>query len=106
MTKKKKIIFISAGAAAVLVLLIIIWFFIFRKSSSAADGAVAYTAPVSMLTTSATGMVNRYAGVVEPQKTVKFKKPLIKMSRRFLSRRAIRSPKAPRSSPMIQMKFK
>lgn len=74
MTKKKKIIFISAGAAAVLVLLIIIWFFIFRKSSSAADGAVAYTAPVSMLTTSATGMVNRYAGVVEPQKTVKIQK--------------------------------
>lgn len=74
MTKKKKIIFISAGAAVVLVLLIIIWFFIFRKSSSAADGAVAYTTPVSMLTTSSAGMVNRYAGVVEPQKTVKIQK--------------------------------
>ena len=74
MTKKKKIIFISAGAAVVLILLIIIWFFVSRKSSSSADGAVAYTTPVSMLTTSTTGMVNRYAGVVEPQKTVKIQK--------------------------------
>lgn len=74
MTKKKKIIFISAGAAVVLILLIIIWFFVSRKSSSPADGAVAYTTPVSMLTTSTTGMVNRYAGVVEPQKTVKIQK--------------------------------
>ena len=74
MTKKKKIIFISAGAAVVLILLIIIWFFVSRKSSSSADGAVAYTTPVSMLTTSTTGMANRYAGVVEPQKTVKIQK--------------------------------
>lgn len=74
MTKKKKIIFISAGAAIVLVILIGIWFFVFRKSSSAADGVVAYTTPVSMLTSTSIGTVNRYAGVVEPQKTVKIQK--------------------------------
>ena len=74
MTKKKKIIFISAGAAAILVILIGIWFFVFRKSSSAADGVVAYTTPVSMLTSTSTGTVNRYAGVVEPQQTVKIQK--------------------------------
>lgn len=74
MTKKKKIIFISAGAAIVLVILIGICFFVFRKSSSAADGAVAYTTPVSMLTSTSIGTVNRYAGVVEPQKTVKIQK--------------------------------
>ena len=70
MTKKKKIIFISAGAAAILVILIGIWFFVFRKSSSAADGVVAYTTPVSMLTSTSTGTVNRYAGVVDAQQTV------------------------------------
>ncbi len=74
MTKKKKIIFISAGAAAILIILIGIWFFVFRKSSSAADGVVAYTTPVSMLTSTSTGTVNRYAGVVEPQQTVKIQK--------------------------------
>ncbi len=74
MTKKKKIIFISAGAAAILLILIGIWFFVFRKSSSAADGVVAYTTPVSMLTSTSTGGVNRYAGVVEPQQTVKIQK--------------------------------
>ena len=74
MTKKKKIILISAGAAVVLVILIAIWFFVFRKSSSGTDGAVAYTTPVSMLTSTSTGTVNRYAGVVEPQQTVKIQK--------------------------------
>ena len=74
MTKKKKSIFLSAGAAIVLVILIGIWFFVFRKSSSAADGVVAYTTPVSMLTSTSIGTVNRYAGVVEPQKTVKIQK--------------------------------
>lgn len=74
MTKKKKIIFISAGAAIILIILIGIWFFVFRKSSSAADGVVAYTTPVSILTSTSIGTVNRYAGVVEPQKTVKIQK--------------------------------
>lgn len=74
MTKKKKIIFISAGAAVVLVVLIAIWFLFFRNSSSGADGPVAYTTPVSLLTGASTGSVNRYAGVVEPQQTVKIQK--------------------------------
>ena len=74
MTKKKKIIFVSAGASIVLVLLISIWFLVFRKSSSPADGVVAYTTPVSMLTNTSIGTVNRYAGVVEPQKTIKIQK--------------------------------
>ena len=74
MTKKKKIIFISAGAAAVLVILVAIWFLFFRNSSSGTDGPVAYTTPISLLTGASTGSVNRYAGVVEPQQTVKIQK--------------------------------
>lgn len=74
MTKKKKIIFISAGAANCSGDSNRHLLFCFQKSSSAADGAVAYTTPVSMLTSTSIGTVNRYAGVVEPQKTVKIQK--------------------------------
>ncbi len=74
MTKKKKILFIGAGAAILVIILFAIWFFVFRRSSATAEGAVAYTTPVSVLTGTSTGTVNRYAGVVEPQQTIKIQK--------------------------------
>jgi HlyD family secretion protein len=71
MKKTKKLIYITVGGVIVLIILIALWFFIFRKSTSGNGESVAYTTPVSVLTGAGTGTVNRYAGVVEPEQTLK-----------------------------------
>ena len=46
----------------------------FKKPSNTASDPEVYTTRVSLLSTSSAGIVNRFAGVVEPQKTVKIQK--------------------------------
>ena len=73
MTKKKKII---TGCIAVSVLLaVVVIFALLRRASSDAESTEAYATQVSLLSSnSANGIVSRFAGVVEPQKTVKIQK--------------------------------
>lgn len=70
---KKKIWLIVGIAAAVLVLAgIAVWFFFFRAPAVPSDpNEIAYVSPVSDITGSGgLGMVTKYSGVVEPQKTL------------------------------------
>ena len=73
MTKKKKII---TGCIAVSVLLaVVVIFALLRRASSDAESTEAYATQVSLLSSnSANGIVSRFAGVVEPQKTVTIQK--------------------------------
>lgn len=72
LTKKKKLII--GGAAASAVILGVGIFAVTRGSSGGNGEAEAYTTQVSMLTTSSVGLVDRFAGVVEPQQTLKIQK--------------------------------
>lgn len=74
MTKKKKLIFIGGGAILILALLITLWYIFFRKNEKASEGGEVYTMSVGTLTGSASSFVNRFAGVVEPQQTIKIQK--------------------------------
>ena len=72
MTRKKTII-LAIIAAVILLFGILMWMLFKRPSNTASDPEV-YTTRVSLLSTSSSGIVNRFAGVVEPQKTVKIQK--------------------------------
>ena len=72
MTRKKTIIL--AIIAAVILLFGILMWMLFKKPSNTASDPEVYTTRVSLLSTSSSGIVNRFAGVVEPQKTVKIQK--------------------------------
>ena len=74
MSKKKKRIFIGAGAAVILAVLIAVWFFFLRKPGDASEAGAAYTTSVAQLTGNLSGTVNRFAGIVEPQQTIKIQK--------------------------------
>lgn len=74
MTKKKKCILIGAGAALLLAVLATVWFFFIRKPDDSAGAAEAYTTSVAQLTGDLSGTVNRFAGIVEPQQTIKIQK--------------------------------
>ena len=74
MTKKKKCILIGAGAALLLAVLAAVWFFFIRKPDDSAGAAEAYTTSVAQLTGDLSGTVNRFAGIVEPQQTIKIQK--------------------------------
>ncbi len=74
MTKKKKRILIGAGAALLLAVLAAVWFFFIRKPDDSAGAAEAYTTSVAQLTGDLSGTVNRFAGIVEPQQTIKIQK--------------------------------
>ncbi|MDD3221053.1 MAG: efflux RND transporter periplasmic adaptor subunit [Clostridia bacterium] len=74
LTKKKKILFIIGGAVLLLAILIGIWHFFFRKSDKADSGNEVYTTSIALLTASTSGASNRFAGVVEPQQTIKIQK--------------------------------
>ena len=72
LTKKKKIIIGCVSAAVVLSGVSI--FAVTRGSSKNSDDAEAYVTQVSTLTTTKIGLVDRFAGVVEPQETLKVQK--------------------------------
>ena len=72
LTKKKKIIIGCVSAAVVLSGVSI--FAVTRGSSKNSDDAEAYVTQVSTLTTTNIGLVDRFAGVVEPQETLKVQK--------------------------------
>lgn len=74
MTNKKKCILIGAGAALLLAVLAAVWFFFIRKPDDSAGAAEAYTTSVAQLTGDLSGTVNRFAGIVEPQQTIKIQK--------------------------------
>lgn len=74
MTTKKKRILIGAGAAVVLAVFAAIWFFFLRKPGESTAGSEAYTTSVAQLTGNLSGTVNRFAGIVEPQQTIKIQK--------------------------------
>lgn len=74
MTKKKKRILIGAGAAAVLAVFAAIWFFFLREAGDSTAASEAYTTSVAQLTGNLSGTVNRFAGIVEPQQTIKIQK--------------------------------
>ena len=74
MSKKKTRIFIAAGAAGILAVLIAVWFFFLRKPGDASEAGAAYTTSVAQLTGNLSGTVNRFAGIVEPQQTIKIQK--------------------------------
>ncbi len=61
-------ILIAAGAAGGLG-----WYYYQQQASPAADGELAYVSTVSKITGNEAGVINRYAGVVEPQETVEVK---------------------------------
>lgn len=71
LSKKKKIII---GGAAAIVIVGLGIFIAVRTSSENSNEATAYTFQVSTLTSNSIGLVNRFAGVVEPQKTLKIQK--------------------------------
>ena len=61
-------ILIAAGAVGGLG-----WYYYQQQASPAADGELAYVSTVSKITGNESGVINRYAGVVEPQETVEVK---------------------------------
>lgn len=70
---KRKNIFIGAGAAVILAVLIAVWFF-FLKAGDASEAGAAYTTSVARSPETFPGTVNRFAGIVEPQQTIKIPK--------------------------------
>lgn len=72
LTKNKKVIIGSISAAIVMAGIGI--FALTRDSSGSSGDAEAYTTQVSMLTTTNVGFVDRFAGIVEPQETLKIQK--------------------------------
>lgn len=74
LTKKKKILFIIGGSALLLAILIGIWYFFFRKPDKTDSGNEVYTTSIALLTAGTSGASNRFAGVVEPQQTIKIQK--------------------------------
>lgn len=69
---KKRIAIIGGILVAVCLIGGLSWYFLRGKSAGSKEDAV-YVTTVSSLTNTASGVQNRYAGVVEPQKTVKVK---------------------------------
>ena len=61
------------GIAAAVCLVVGAGIFFWMRSERSSDRAEVYVSTVSSLTETASGAENRYAGVVEPQKTVKIK---------------------------------
>ena len=61
------------GIAAAVCLVVGAGIFFWMRSERSSDKAEVYVSTVSSLTETASGAENRYAGVVEPQKTVKIK---------------------------------
>lgn len=74
MTKKKKTNLIISGSVLILAIIIAVWFFFFKKTGNTNTGSEVYTTSITMLTDSASSYINRFAGVVEPQQTVKIQK--------------------------------
>lgn len=74
--KKKKIIILAAGiVAALLLAAALLWFFVFRNSTPTNPDEMVQVVSVSDLTgNSGAGMVTRFSGLVEPQKTLSIQK--------------------------------
>lgn len=69
----KKRVIAAAGIAAAVCIAAGAGVFYWMRHSGSAEKAEVYVSTVSSLTETASGMENRYAGVVEPQKTVNIK---------------------------------
>lgn len=67
---KKRILAVGGILIAVAAAGSVYWFYFRGSSPNASQGETVYVSTVSSLTGSSTGMMNRYAGVVEPQETV------------------------------------
>ena len=107
MSKKKKRIFIGAGAAVILAVLIAVWFFFLRKPGDASEAGAAYTTSVAQLTGNLSGTVNRFAGIVEPQQTIKIQKASDrKIKEVFVKEGDTVKKRAPNYFPMIPMKLR
>ena len=96
MNKKKLII---GGTAAGVILVAAIFGFVFLKghsSGSSDSGDLVYVDSVTSIMGlgSGTGQLNRFAGVVEPQKTVTIKQSSDKKVKECYVKKAMRSKKA------------
>ncbi|MDO4338171.1 MAG: efflux RND transporter periplasmic adaptor subunit [Eubacteriales bacterium] len=67
---KKRILAVGGILIAVAAAGSVYWFYFRGSSPNASTGETVYVSTVSSLTGNSTGMMNRYAGVVEPQETV------------------------------------
>lgn len=76
MNKKKALVIAGIAAAALILAGAAIWFFFFRGAEAPSDpNEIAYVSSVSDITGSGSlGMVTKFSGVVEPQKTLSVQK--------------------------------
>lgn len=71
---KKKLIIVSCAVVAVVVVGVCLWQFVFKSTAAAGDPPV-YVSPVSQAAAGGSlGLLDRYSGVIEPQKEIKVKK--------------------------------